>query len=75
MSVLAIDPRKPTNLYAGTNTAYDEGGVFTSTNGGRSWRAFSQGLTNLRIYSLAISKTGRAYAGTDEGFYATSARR
>jgi hypothetical protein len=32
---LAIDPKTPTTLYAGI----DDGGVFKSTDGGRSWSA------------------------------------
>ena len=37
---LAINPRKPATLYAGTGG----NGVFKSTNGGRSWRGVNAGL-------------------------------
>ena len=39
--VLAIDPKTPTTLYAGT---YE--GVFKSSNGGNSWNAVNTGLSN-----------------------------
>jgi photosystem II stability/assembly factor-like uncharacterized protein len=71
---LAIDPRKPTTLYAGTNDSGRAGSVFKSTDSGRTWRAFGDGLnpnqrTSLRIYVVAVSHTGRVYAGTEEGFF------
>jgi photosystem II stability/assembly factor-like uncharacterized protein len=46
---LAIDPQTPTTLYAGT---YD--GVFQSTDGGASWSAANNGLTNTDVQALAI---------------------
>src|SRR5437870_7952575 len=40
---LAIDPRSPSTLYAGTRS----GGVFKSTNGGASWSAVNTGLLTI----------------------------
>src|SRR5512135_3396669 len=59
---LAIDPSNPQTVYAGSYGS----GVFKSLDGGTTWQAASQGLTNLYIYSLAIDPTHPAtvYAGT-----------
>jgi photosystem II stability/assembly factor-like uncharacterized protein len=78
VSALAIDPRKPTTLYAATNSPDRAGSVFKSTDSGRTWRAFSDGLnpnlrTYLRIYAVDVSRTGRVYAGTEEGFFTATA--
>jgi uncharacterized repeat protein (TIGR02543 family) len=62
---VAIDPKTPTIVYAGT---WDQG-VFRSTNSGTSWTAVNSGLTDPYIYALAVdSKTTppTLYAGTDE---------
>ena len=42
---LAIDPKTPATLYAGTH----DGGVFKSTNGGGNLSVFSTGLTNTSV--------------------------
>jgi hypothetical protein len=45
------------------------GGVFRSTDYGNTWAAANTGLTNLRVYALAINSSIPAtlYAGTDAG--------
>jgi len=68
---LAIDPKMPTTLYAGT----DGGGVYKSTNGGASWTAVSSasdsGMTSTTIVSLAIDPEmpTTLYAGTNNGVF------
>ena len=63
---VAVDPRKTGNVYAGTSS-----GVMTNSNGGRTWRLFTKGLTASNMSSLAFSADGRAlYAGTLGGVYA-----
>ena len=61
---LAIDPTKPTTLYAGTNA-----GVFKSTNSGGNWTAL--GLSNLAVNAIAIDpkRPGLVYAGTSAGVF------
>jgi photosystem II stability/assembly factor-like uncharacterized protein len=59
---LALDPKDPTVLYAGT-----EAGLFTSTNGGTSWRALGGRLTDTEVYAVAIDPDERIYAGTAIG--------
>src|SRR6516225_7902247 len=62
---LAIDPATPTTLYAGT----EGGGAFKSTDGGDSWTAINNGLTNLSVRALAIDPCTpmNIYAGTFGG--------
>ena len=48
---LAIDPKSPATLYAGTY----EGGVFRSTDSGATWTAVNTGLGSQRITALAIN--------------------
>src|SRR2546426_7160633 len=50
--VLAIDPKAPESLYAGT----EDGGIFKSTNGGASWKPLKVGLpaVNVSVYALAF---------------------
>lgn len=70
---LAIDPRSPTTVYASVclSSACLEGpGVFWSTNGGKTWRPFNQGLRTPDVVTLAIDSTGRTlYAGTGAGVF------
>jgi photosystem II stability/assembly factor-like uncharacterized protein len=58
---LAVDPKDPDTLYAGTS---DEG-LFKSADSGRSWERLS-GIAHSRITSVAISPVdGAVYAGTE----------
>jgi len=71
ITALAIDPTHPTTLYAATN----RDGVFTSNNGGLTWRPFNAGLHVRDITSLAIDKTGQTlYAATTAGVAAVHLR-
>ncbi len=63
MSSLVIDPSTPETLYAGKWS-----GVFTSTDGGRTWQPFGEGMAPKDVHTLAIDPTsGRLYAGTYGG--------
>ncbi len=64
VNALAIDPARPTTLYA---AAYGRG-VFRSTNSGKSWQPFNAGLTLLDVRALGLDATGQTlYAGTQGG--------
>ena len=64
IAALAIDPARPTTLYAAT----DPGGVFRSTDAGKSWRSFDAGLTDRNVTAFALDPTGRTvYAATGGG--------
>jgi len=75
---LAVDPKTPTTIYAGTSGA----GIFKSTNAGGNWNAINNGLLsggtriahfalNLGIATLAIDPVTPAtvYAGTLGGLF------
>ena len=60
----AIDPQTPATLYAGTDL-----GVFKSSDGGGSWTAINNSLTNLHVRALAVDPQTPAVlcAGTEGG--------
>jgi uncharacterized repeat protein (TIGR02543 family) len=60
---LAINPRTPSTLYAGTGGS----GVFRSMDSGTTWIAVNTGLTDPWIWCLAINPLTPTtlYAGTD----------
>ena len=64
VSVLAVDPRTPANLYAAGFS-----GVFKSVNGGASWQSASNGITDPSIDALAIDPVTPTtlYAGSVDG--------
>ena len=58
---LAVDPKNPDTLYAGTS---DEG-LFKSVDGGKSWDGLS-GIEHPRVTAVAVSPVdGAVYAGTE----------
>lgn len=67
IQALAIDPKTPTTVYAGTGT--DRAGVFKSTDGGTTWTAMNTGLPDIpTVTPLAIDPVTptTVYAGTDD---------
>src|SRR5579875_3784073 len=63
ISAIAFDPESGT-VFAGAF----KGGLFASTDGGRTWTERSEGLTENDIYSLAVAKVDgktRVYAGSE----------
>ena len=68
ISALAVRPGEPAALFG---AASGGGGVFRSTDGGRSWEPLAAGLANSDVYALAFDSTGRfLYAGTGDGVFA-----
>ena len=66
---LAIDPQTPTTVYAGIWG----GGVFKSTNGGASWSAINNGLTeNVKVLAIDPQTPSTVYAGTEYGVFKTT---
>jgi photosystem II stability/assembly factor-like uncharacterized protein len=55
---LAVDPLVSTTLYLATVE-----GVYTSTDGGRTWNLFSSVFGNQRTFPLETDPSGRLYAG------------
>jgi hypothetical protein len=68
-----INPVDPSVMYA----AGVAGGVWKSTNSGRSWTAFGDLLPNIAVSSLAFDPTNTQiiYAGTGEGFFNSDSAR
>jgi photosystem II stability/assembly factor-like uncharacterized protein len=59
---VAVDPRDPQRVYAGT---FDDG-LLVSHDGGASWQAPERGPRETRVLSLAVSPAAdHAYAGTE----------
>jgi len=48
---LAVDPNRPSDLYAGTDL-----GVYFSDNGGASWSLYGKGLPKVEVYDVTIQK-------------------
>lgn len=79
MGALAVDPRNPDILYAGTGEmssnvdSYTGAGIMKTTNGGGTWRPV--GLTNVGAFSRIIVHPGNSnlvFAGATKnngGFY------
>jgi photosystem II stability/assembly factor-like uncharacterized protein len=67
---LAVDPRDPTILYAGTHGA----GLFRSRDAGRSWQPARHGLDLAAIAALAVDplEPFLVYAAGRGGLYASS---
>jgi photosystem II stability/assembly factor-like uncharacterized protein len=66
IEALAIDPQKPSTVYAG-----GWGGAFKSTDGGVSWTTITKGITIPDIMSLVINPQDPTalYAGTFSARY------
>ena len=63
---LAIHPLIPEVLFAGTAT----GGVFKSSDGGKSWKEFNRWLLNSTVLALSLTPSGQdLYAGTVDGIF------
>lgn len=59
---VAVDPKTPTTIFDGTQTA----GVFKSVDNGASWQSASSGITDNDVISLAVNPISdtTVYAGT-----------
>ena len=68
-SAFAINARNPQIVYAGSGR-----GVFKSSDGGASWQAVNEGLTDRYIFDLAIDEhhPTTLYAATGSGVFKTT---
>ena len=70
---LAIDPRNPEVMYAGTTRGTEEGGrpIYLSEDRGVTWRPIdTELLKRAEVKNLQISPlSGRVYAATDRGLF------
>ena len=60
---LAIDPRAPRTIWAGT----ERSGVYRGTDAGATWTAVSAGLTHPRVTELAFAPNGRVLVAATGG--------
>ncbi len=84
ISALEVDPRNSSIVYAATGTISDPyvnggttaGSVLVSTNGGKEWNSFGQGLPPFAVgHSLAVDPivSGTVYAGfSPSGIFKTT---
>jgi photosystem II stability/assembly factor-like uncharacterized protein len=66
-AALAISPREPSRVYAGTNR-----GVYISTDGGSTWRRGRGNLANVLAVAADPENALVAYAGAPGGVYRTT---
>lgn len=73
-SAAVASPRSPGTVFAASNAFHEAGfrkgghGVLVSTDGGRSWSPYRDGLDDLDVTSLAITPDGnQLFAGTVRG--------
>jgi photosystem II stability/assembly factor-like uncharacterized protein len=69
VSALLADNRSPGTLYAGVINDKTYGGVFTSSDEGRTWKQQSDGLHGRDVFVLAQGTDGTVLAGTSDGIY------
>jgi hypothetical protein len=69
-TALKIDLANSNILYLGTSNS----GVFRSADGGATWSALNDGLTNLQIRALDVARGGArtVYAATSGGVFKIS---
>jgi uncharacterized protein (TIGR03437 family) len=70
---LLIHPRNPDTMFAGAAS----GGVWRTTDGGKSWTPLTDLLMNLAVNALAFDPNNpeTIYAGTGEGYFNSDATR
>lgn len=61
LHALYINPSHPNLIYLGL-----DGGVFYTSDGGRSWHDLNRGVGNLQVQAFSIGPNGRIYAGTQD---------
>jgi len=60
ISVLAVDPRTPSTIFAGADAASATPGLFRSKDSGQTWTAVAGGLPAQSVQSVAVSPTQNA---------------
>jgi photosystem II stability/assembly factor-like uncharacterized protein len=69
VAALLTDAKDPGTIYAGVINDKRFGGVFLTTDYGRTWRQVSEGLGGRDVFELAQGEDGTLLAGTDNGVF------
>lgn len=69
VSALLADSRSRGTLYAGVVNDKTYGGVFSSSDEGRTWKQQSDGLRGRDVFVLAQSADGTVLAGSSDGIF------
>jgi ligand-binding sensor domain-containing protein len=69
VAALLVDRDNPSHLYAGVVNDKSFGGVFTSTDQGKSWEQLAVGLEGRDVFTLSQTKDGTVIAGTGHGIF------
>ncbi|HKO26840.1 MAG TPA: hypothetical protein VJU80_05235 [Solirubrobacteraceae bacterium] len=64
---VAVDPHDPDRVYVGT---FDDG-LYTTADGGETWREAWHGITDRRVSSVAVSRSQRRAAGVSAVYAGT----
>jgi photosystem II stability/assembly factor-like uncharacterized protein len=65
VNTLALDPKNPDTVYAGT-----DGGAYISFDSGETWRQINDGLLGATVvYSIAVDKENNVFAATPYGIF------
>jgi photosystem II stability/assembly factor-like uncharacterized protein len=69
VSSILSDEQNPNDIYLGVVNDREQGGVFVSSDGGRSWSESNAGLDGRDVFVLKQSTDGSIVAGTDRGLF------
>src|SRR5262249_12165478 len=69
ISSILSDEQSPNDIYLGVVNDREQGGVFVSSDGGRSWSESNEGLDGRDVFVLKQSGDGSIVAGTDRGLF------
>ncbi|HEX4310787.1 MAG TPA: transcriptional regulator [Acidobacteriaceae bacterium] len=69
VAALLVDEKSPGTMYAGVINDKSYGGVFVSSDQGRSWKQQSDGLHGGDVFVLAQSDDGTLLAGSSDGVF------
>ena len=69
VAALLVDEKSPQTMYAGVINDKTYGGVFVSSDLGRTWKQQSEGLRGGDVFVLAQSNDGTLLAGSSNGVF------
>ena len=70
VQAIGISRTNPSLIYAGVNEG--QRGIFKTTDGGKTWLSFNNGLGELDIWAVQVDYQGDAVVPRDDRVYAAS---